>query len=96
MFTRAPQNLKDMVEAERAAKAGKKLKKKKPKKPKKKKDKKGKKKKDPTADRSMESLFAELVSNGILQKTQPVGAAAALTSCRFQPIIIIHSRPVHL
>jgi hypothetical protein len=33
------------------------------------KDKKGgkKKKKDPTADRSIESLFAELVSNGILQ-----------------------------
>jgi len=65
-------NLKDMVDAERAAKAGKKLKKKKPKKPKKKKDKKGgKKKKDPTADRSMESLFAELVSNGILQKVPP-------------------------
>jgi hypothetical protein len=32
-----------------------------------KKEKKGKKKKDPTADRSIESLFAELVSNGILQ-----------------------------
>ncbi len=31
-----------------------------------KKEKKGKKKKDPTADRSIESLFAELVSNGIL------------------------------
>ncbi len=32
-----------------------------------KKDKKGKKKKDPTSDRSIESLFAELVTNGILQ-----------------------------
>lgn len=41
-----------------------------------KKDKKGKKgkgKKDPTADRSMESLFAELVNNGILKRT-PVAA----------------------
>lgn len=75
----APQNLKDMVEAERAAKAGKKLKKKKPKKPKKKKEKKGKKKKDPTADRSMESLFAELVSNGILQKCKQVGAGPAFS-----------------
>lgn len=28
---------------------------------------KGKKRKDPTSDRSIESLFAELVSNGILQ-----------------------------
>lgn len=119
------QNLKDMVEAERAAKLGKKGKKKKKAKKKKKvrispslsygwvleaerenagesacippnnclampkgehmdaqpvcsqvhllgcaqgkKEKKGKKKKDPTADRSIESLFAELVSNGILQ-----------------------------
>ncbi|KAG1669632.1 hypothetical protein FOA52_010792 [Chlamydomonas sp. UWO 241] len=62
------QNLKDMVEAEHAAKLGKKGKKKKSKKKKGKKDKKGKgkKKKDPTADRSIESLFAELVSNGIL------------------------------
>lgn len=63
------QNLKDMVEAEKAAKQGKKGKKKKKakKKGKKgKKEKKGKKKKDPTADRSIESLFAELVSNGIL------------------------------
>lgn len=62
-------NLKDMVEAERAAKLGKKGKKKKKAKKKKKgkKEKKGKKKKDPTADRSIESLFAELVSNGILQ-----------------------------
>lgn len=64
------QNLKDMVDAERAAKLGKKGKKKKKKKGKKKGKKggkKGKKKKDPTADRSIESLFAELVSNGILQ-----------------------------
>jgi len=63
------QNLKDMVEAERAAKLGKKgkKKKKKGKKKKGKKEKKGKKKKDPTSDRSIESLFAELVSNGILQ-----------------------------
>jgi hypothetical protein len=28
-----------------------------------------KKKKDPTADRSMESLYAELVSNGVLVRT---------------------------
>ena len=32
-----------------------------------KKDKKGKKRKDPTADRSIESLFAELVSNGLIK-----------------------------
>ncbi|DBA81732.1 hypothetical protein WJX77_003084 [Trebouxia sp. C0004] len=66
------QNLKDMVEAERAAKSGKKGKAKKGKKGKKaKKGKeakgKGKKKKDPTADRSLESLYAELVSNGIIR-----------------------------
>lgn len=64
------QNLVDMVDAERAAKLGKKPKKKKGKKKGKKgKGKgKGKKAKDPTADRSMESLYAELVSNGILQQ----------------------------
>ncbi|KAA6424958.1 MAG: IQ and AAA domain-containing 1-like [Trebouxia sp. A1-2] len=66
------QNLKDMVEAERAAKSGKKGKAKKGKKGKKaKKGKeakgKGKKKKDPTADRILESLYAELVSNGIIR-----------------------------
>ena len=33
--------------------------------------KKGKGKKDPTADRTLESLFAELVENGIVQKTHP-------------------------
>ena len=55
-----------MVEAEKAARTGKKAKKKKGKGKKKKgKDKKGKKKKDPTADRSIESLYAELVSTGI-------------------------------
>ncbi|XRB06577.1 dynein regulatory complex subunit 11 [Pycnococcus provasolii] len=65
-------NLKEMVEAERAAKTGKKPKGKK-KKGKGKKGKKGKggkekkKKKDPTADRSIESLYAELASNGIIQ-----------------------------
>ena len=60
------QNLKDMVEAERAARTGKKTK---PKKGKKggKKEKKAKGKKDPTADRTMESLYAELVSNNIIQ-----------------------------
>lgn len=69
------ENLKDMVAAERAAKSGKKGKKGKGKKGKGKKgkgkkgkDKKGKKgKKDPTADRSLESLYAELVSNKIIQ-----------------------------
>ncbi|GBF95030.1 hypothetical protein Rsub_07531 [Raphidocelis subcapitata] len=83
-------NLKDMVEAELAAKAGKKKKgggkggKKGAKKEKGaagKKDKKGKggkggkKKKDPTGDRSMESLYAELVSNGILVKPQTAHVA---------------------
>ena len=71
------ENLKDMVAAERAAKSGKKGKKGKGKKGKGKKgkgkkgkDKKGKKgKKDPTADRSLESLYAELVSNKIIQVT---------------------------
>mmetsp|Transcript_27563 Transcript_27563/g.67781 ORF Transcript_27563/g.67781 Transcript_27563/m.67781 type:complete len:819 (-) Transcript_27563:1438-3894(-) len=69
------ENLKDMVAAERAAKSGKKGKKGKGKKGKGKKgkgkkgkDKKGKKgKKDPTADRSLESLYAELVSNKVIQ-----------------------------
>lgn len=64
-------NLKDMVAAERAARSGKKGKKGKGKGKGKKKGKKGKKGKDKkkgkdlTADRSMESLFAELISNGI-------------------------------
>ncbi|WIA42292.1 hypothetical protein OEZ86_008306 [Tetradesmus obliquus] len=64
-------NLKELVAAEAAAKAGKKAKKKKGGKAKKgaggKKAKggKGKKKNDPTAERSMESLFAELASNGV-------------------------------
>lgn len=63
-----------MVEAEKAARTGKKAKKKKGGNKKKgKKDKKGKKKKDPTADRSIESLYAELVSTGIVQ--QPGRAA---------------------
>jgi IQ and AAA domain-containing protein len=64
-----------MVDAERAVKAGKKLKKKKKKKKKGKKGKKGKggkKKKDPTADRALEHLYVELVSNGILQKCPKV------------------------
>lgn len=64
-------NLKEMVDAERAAKTGKKPKgKKKKAKGKKKKGKGGKekkKKKDPTADRSIESLYAELASNGIIK-----------------------------
>ncbi|KAF6264066.1 hypothetical protein COO60DRAFT_270081 [Scenedesmus sp. NREL 46B-D3] len=67
-------NLKELVAAEAAAKAGKKAKKKGAKKGdgkkgaggKKSKGSKGKKKKDPTADRSVESLFAELASNGVL------------------------------
>ena len=59
-----------MVDAEKAAKTGKKVKKKKKKKKKKKGGKKGKgkKKKDPTADRALEHLYVELVSNGILQQ----------------------------
>jgi len=71
-------NLKDMVEAEKMAKSGKKGKKKKGKKGKGKKgkgkkgkDKGKKKKKDPTADRSMESLYAELVSSKIIQPIPP-------------------------
>eukprot|EP00892_Ulva_mutabilis_P001805 jgi/Ulvmu1/11625/UM008_0029.1 len=65
------ENLKDMVDAEKAAKSGKKVKKKKKKKKKKKggkKGKKGKKKKDLTADRALEHLYVEMVSNGILQQ----------------------------
>lgn len=58
--------MQDMVEAEKAAKAGKKVKKKKKKKKTAKKAKKGKKKKDPTADRALESLFVEMVSQGLL------------------------------
>mmetsp|Transcript_33907 Transcript_33907/g.75181 ORF Transcript_33907/g.75181 Transcript_33907/m.75181 type:complete len:829 (-) Transcript_33907:621-3107(-) len=81
------QNLKDMVDAERAAKLGKKGKKKKKKGKKKgkkgKKDKKGKKKKDPTSDRSIESLFAELVSNGILQPCPHVHVRDFLGSSSF-------------
>ncbi|KAG2497810.1 hypothetical protein HYH03_004081 [Edaphochlamys debaryana] len=81
------QNLKDLVEAERAAKLGKKGKKKKGKKKKgkkgKKDKKKGKKKKDPTADRSIESLFAELVSNGILQQCPHVHVRDYLGSSSF-------------
>ncbi|XRA98823.1 dynein regulatory complex subunit 11 [Pycnococcus provasolii] len=65
------ENLKDMVIAERAAKTGKKAKKKKGKKKKgkgkKKKGKEKKKKKDPTADRSIESIFAELASHGLVE-----------------------------
>lgn len=82
------QNLKDMVEAERAAKLGKKGKKKKKKSKKKKgkKDKKGKKKKDPTADRSIESLFAELVSNGILQPCPHVHVRDYLGSSGFMQV----------
>ena len=52
------------MEAEKYAKTGKKPKKKKGKKGGKKD--KSKKKKDPTADRSIESLYAELVSNSII------------------------------
>jgi IQ and AAA domain-containing protein len=62
-----------MVDAEKAAKTGKKVKKKKKKK-KKKGGKKGKKKKDPTADRALEHLYVEMVSNGILQRPLKVHA----------------------
>lgn len=48
-----------------------------------KKEKKGKKKKDPTADRSIESLFAELVSNGILQPCPHVHVRDYLGSSSF-------------
>lgn len=67
------ENLREMVEAEKAARSGKKGKKGKKDKKKKgkgKKDKKGKKgkgKKDLTADRSLESLYAELVEQGIVR-----------------------------
>jgi hypothetical protein len=60
--------LQDMVDAEKAAKSGKKVKKKKKKKKKGGKKRKGKKKKDPTADRALEHLYVEMVSNGILQQ----------------------------
>ena len=66
-----------MVEAEKAAKAGKKVKKKKKKKKKAKKAKKGgKKKKDPTADRALESLFVEMVSQGLLVQCPKVRSHA--------------------
>lgn len=48
-----------------------------------KKEKKGKKKKDPTADRSIESLFAELVSNGILTPCPHVHVRDYLGSASF-------------
>lgn len=82
-------NLKELVAAEAAAKAGKKAKKKKGGKAKKgaggKKAKggKGKKKKDPTADRSMESLFAELASNGVLVSPPKVELADYLGGYSF-------------
>ena len=64
-----PVRVQDMVDAEKAAKSGKKVKKRKKKKKKKKKGgKKGKKKKDLTADRALEHLYVEMVSNGILQQ----------------------------
>ena len=69
------ENLKAMVEAEKAARTGKKSKgAKKSKKGKKNKDKgaKGKKlRKDPTADVSIEYLYAELVQNDIIRMTPP-------------------------
>jgi len=73
------ENLKEMVEAEKAARSGKKGKTKgkgkgKGKKGKGKKDKKkGKGKKDPTADRSLEDLYADLVQNKIVQPCLKVG-----------------------
>lgn len=82
-------NLKELVAAEAAAKAGKKAKKKKGGKAKKgaggKKAKggKGKKKNDPTADRSMESLFAELASNGVLVSPPKVELADYLGGYSF-------------
>ncbi|CAG9462067.1 unnamed protein product [Pedinophyceae sp. YPF-701] len=70
------ENLKDMVAAERAAKAGKKWKKPKKKKKKGKKDKKkgkkGKGPKDMSPDRGMESLFAEMVQNNLMQLVREV------------------------
>lgn len=72
-----------MIDAERAAKTGKKVKKKKKKKKKKKGGKKGKgkKKKDPTADRALEHLYVEMVSNGILQKPLKVSIHARVYLC---------------
>ena len=74
------ENLKEMVEAEKAARSGKKGKAKGKGKGKKgkgkgKKDKKGKGKgkKDPTADRSLEDLYADLVQNKIVQPPLGVG-----------------------
>jgi hypothetical protein len=87
--------VQDMVEAEKAAKAGKKLKKKKEKKKKKKgkKGKKGKKKKDPTADRPLESLYVEMVSQGILVhcpkvRTGAVQTFTALITCKAQLLLV--------
>ena len=68
------ENLKEMVEAEKAARSGKKGKAKGKAKGKGKKDKKkGKGKKDPTADRSLEDLYADLVQNKIVQPCLKVG-----------------------
>ena len=73
------ENLKEAVERDAGGKKGKKGKKggkKKGKKGKKdKKGKKGKKEKDLTADRTMESIFAELVNENILQKCPPAKIA---------------------
>lgn len=79
--------LQDMVDAEKAAKSGKKVKKKKKKKKKKKAGKKGKgkKKKDPTADRALEHLYVEMVSNGILQQPLKV-PAHTLPDVHFQTL----------
>jgi hypothetical protein len=89
-----------MVDAEKAAKAGKKVKKKKKKKKKKKGGKKGKgkkKKKDPTADRALEHLYVEMVSNGILQQPLKVRTHSCMV-CTFQKCFDLYmyaSRPCH-
>jgi IQ and AAA domain-containing protein len=75
-----------MVEAEMAAKSGKKLKKKAKKKKKvngKSLKKGGKKKKDPTAERALEHLYVECVSNGILQQCPKVRATPRRTCLPF-------------
>lgn len=58
-----------------------------------KKEKKGKKKKDPTADRSIESLFAELVSNGILVPCPHVHVRDYLGSSSYMQVRLCVSGP---
>eukprot|EP00884_Botryococcus_braunii_P013211 jgi/Botrbrau1/21891/Bobra.0249s0020.1 len=80
-------NIKALVEAEQAALSGKKSKAAKTKKAKKAAKGGGdgkKKRKDPTGDRSVESLYAELVSNGVVRPCEPATMAQYLGTTAFR------------